>query len=663
MRLAGSRVLLCMALAMSSVSVSAQPLGAATPRDTARLVFITSAEPLTAVDMAGFDVVDSAADGLSATVIAWDWDLTQLETRGLSYDIVESDLESFYAARLATPAELAQMAAASGPSIITPAFGQGSMGGFFTWDEVVSVLDQLAAQHPTIMTAKQSLGLSIEGRDLWAVKVSDNPGVDEGEPEVRFDALHHAREPESMQTLMFYLIWLLDNYGSDPLATYLVEEREMWFVPVVNPDGYEYNKRNFPNGGGLWRKNRRDNVGSSFDGVDLNRNYPFQWGYDNLGSSGSPASDLYRGPSAASEPETQAMTAFMAAHDFQTALSMHTYGDLWLAPLGYASIPPLNDDDYDEVGALATEINGYPYGPAPVLLYAANGVTLDTDHGVYGTMSWTPEIGGFFDGFWPPTSQIIPLAQENLEALQRTALAGGPYLRATGVQFVDEGDGDGLFEAGETIAVIVNGRNSGQGSSAVATASLSTTSPDVTLVTGSVGLGPWAGFSSIDNSATPLRFQINADIPTGASVSIVAALGELGLTEVLTTTFTVVNDWLPSGAGLAGVNGVPSLSAQGALIAAQPGSLDLSAAAPSSPAYLVLGFSQLNAVFKGGVLVPSPDLLLPPLNTDGSGVLMLPFSWPHGVPTGTQLWAQYWVQDAAAPVGFSASNGLVGTAQ
>jgi len=528
MRLPPSAVLLCMALVMSFSPVVAQQPQATESRDTARLVAVTSDVPLTAVDLAGFDIVDSADDRLSAMVIAWSTGLAELQQRGLTFSIVEDDLERFYASRLATPEELAEMAAPSGGSTITPPFGQGSMGGYYVFDEVVAVLDQLAAQHPTIMTTKQSLGLSIEGRDLWAVKVSDNPGVDEDEPEVRFDSLHHAREPAAMQTQLFFLIWLLDNYGSDPLATYLVNEREIWFVPVVNPDGYEYNKRNNPNGGGMWRKNRRVNQGTSAKGVDLNRNYPFQWGFDNIGSSPSPSSITYRGPGPASEPEVVAMIAFMAAHDFGTALSMHTYSDVWLAPLGYTSTLPANNADYNEVGALATAVNGYPYGPGAVLLYPANGITIDTDHGVYNTMSWTPEIGGPSDGFWPATNKIIPLAQENLEALQVTALAGGPFLRATGLQLIDEGDGDGIFEPGETIAVIISGRNSGAGTSNAATASLSTTSPDLSLVTASVSLGSWAGFSDADNSATPLRFQIDANIPTGASVSVVVSVGELG---------------------------------------------------------------------------------------------------------------------------------------
>jgi hypothetical protein len=93
------------------------------------------------------------------------------------------------------------------------------------------VLDQIHAAYPAITTAKSSLGTTVEGRSLWMIKVSDNPAVDEAEPEMRVDAMHHAREPESMQCALWFLLYLVESYGTDPLATYLVNQRELYFVP------------------------------------------------------------------------------------------------------------------------------------------------------------------------------------------------------------------------------------------------------------------------------------------------------------------------------------------------------------------------------------------------------------------------------------------------
>ena len=348
----------------------------------------------------GADIVerDLAPGGLK--VLADDAQLAFLESQGLTTSVEIEDLAAHYAARLAnTPPSLPLTAGQDLGAWLQPPFSQGGMGGYYTWDEVTSVLDQIHAAYPSIVGPRTSLGTSLQGRGIWSVKVSDTPGADEPEPEVRIDSMHHAREPQSMQTSIWYLLWLCENYGTDPLATYLVDERETWFVPVVNPDGYVYNQQQQPGGGGLWRKNRRDN-GNGSTGVDLNRNYPFEWGYDDQGSSSNTGSETYRGTGPVSEPETAAMVAFIEGREFATALSMHTYSDLWLAPWGYIPAYPPNWTEFDEVGTLATEVNGYPHDPASLLLYAANGVTFDYDYGVNGTLAWTPEIGSSSDGFW-----------------------------------------------------------------------------------------------------------------------------------------------------------------------------------------------------------------------------------------------------------------------
>ena len=165
-------------------------------------------------------------------VIARSADLAALDARGIPYQVLTEDLEAFYAARL-VPGGV-EAAGAYG-AWLSPPFAQGGMGGYYTYAEVTSVLDQIHAAYPALTTVKASIGTSIEGRALWMLKVSDNPDIDESEPEVRFDALHHAREPESMQATFWFLLCLLEDYGTDPLATYLVDEREIFFVPVRQP--------------------------------------------------------------------------------------------------------------------------------------------------------------------------------------------------------------------------------------------------------------------------------------------------------------------------------------------------------------------------------------------------------------------------------------------
>ena len=175
-------------------------------------------------------------------------------------------------------------------------FHLGTMGGYMTLAEAYAELDTLKNLFPSLITTKQTIGYSVEDRPVFMVKISDNPNVDENEPEVLYTALHHAREPQGMMQMFYFMYYLLENYTTNPSVQYLVNNREMYFIPVINPDGYEYNRSTNPNGGGMWRKNRRLNTGGSY-GVDLNRNYgPYNyWNAPNGGSSTSPLSDTYRG--------------------------------------------------------------------------------------------------------------------------------------------------------------------------------------------------------------------------------------------------------------------------------------------------------------------------------------------------------------------------------
>ncbi len=605
------------------------------------------------------DVVAFTWDGSGLVLVAQDRDLAALDEAGLPYRIEIPDLEAWYASRL-QPSPVA-LGAVGGS--ITPPFAQGDIGGYHSYAEIGAILDQLAAQYPQYVAPKVSLGLTIEGRDIWAQKISDNPLVDEAEPEVRFDAMHHAREPMSMETTLYFAAWLLENAGVDPLADYLLAEREIWIVPCVNPDGYVYNETTNPNGGGMWRKNRRDNPGS-FDGVDINRNYTYQWGFDDSGSSPSTFAPDYRGPSPASEPETQAMEAFMASRSFRTALSSHSYSNLWLAAWGFDDMFPPDHVDISEIGALATATNGFPFGPAFVILYPANGVTVDQDYGVHDTFSWAPEIGSFFQGFWPQTSDIVPLADSLLEGFQVTALAAGPFVRQRGAVLVDLGDGDGDFEPGETVGVVVNVRNSGRGAG---TASVFATSsdPELSVTNGVESLGSVAAFSAADNAGAPLLLTIDPGATPGTVLDIDFGADWDGPDSVGTKSLTVgvpePGQWTDLGGGSPGVNGVPTLGATGTLVAGQPFQIDLVDAAPTTPMLAWLSFSSTPFAALGGTVHAFPFASQFPRTSDAAGALSEGGPWPAGVLSGTDLWLQFIVQDLSVPAGLVLSNAVTAT--
>ena len=361
------------------------------------------------------------SDGIELTLNQEE--LSRLRNTGLQYEIQIRDLDSYYLNRqspsqneMIKSGEILQSDNVSG-------FSFGSMGGFYTYNEIIQKLDSMRLQYPTLITSKIDLGLSVQNRNIYAVKISDNPDVNESSTEapVYFDALHHAREPQAMASMMYYMYWLLENYGTDPEVTYLLNNREIFFVPVVNPDGYVYNQSTNPNGGGSWRKNRRNNGGSF--GVDLNRNYDYGWG-NNSGSSNDPGSETYRGPSAASEPETQAIKNFVSTINPKIAFSMHSVAGRYLNPYGYTDTT-ISYEIYSEFSSDFAASNNYLYGTVKEMLnYYSSGTTRDYLHSE-GTYCWTPEVGG--TGFWPNQSEIIPVASENLYAMKYLSWVAGAF--------------------------------------------------------------------------------------------------------------------------------------------------------------------------------------------------------------------------------------------
>jgi len=290
-------------------------------------------------------------------------------------------------------------------------FNLGSMGGFLTYAQMLDELDEMQSLYPNLITLKSPISTfeTIENRPIYWVKISDNPTTDETEPEILYTAIHHAREPASMQQLIFYMWYLLENYDSDTEIQSLVDTTEMYFVPVINVDGYLYNESTNPNGGGYWRKNRRNNGDGSF-GVDLNRNYSYEWG--GLGTSDS-YGETYPGTAGFSEPETQAIKWFCEEHEFVMALNNHTYSQLLLYPFGYDDDQPTPDNaTFEAISSLMVSENGY-INQISADLYPASGVSDDWMYGDTSThnkiFAMTPEIG--YD-FWPSISDIIPICKE-----------------------------------------------------------------------------------------------------------------------------------------------------------------------------------------------------------------------------------------------------------
>ena len=314
-------------------------------------IYITKADDIKAILKAGISLDNSKTEIDGIEVILNQMEIKKVANLGYKYTIEIADIQDYYEKQIRLPKEQMpllqqQMKREYG----LKGFEFGSMGGYYTFNQVVAELDSMRLLYPHLISQKQSIGTSVEGRDIWMVKISDNPDFDEDDPEIFYNALIHAREPQSMTSLMYFMYYLLENYGSNPLVNYIVENRELYFVPVINPDGYVYNEQTNPNGGGIWRKNKRDNNNDNTfspakDGVDLNRNFSYKWAYDDLGSSPDSSSDVYRGSAPFSEPETQAIRDFCISHNFQMAFNLHAVWGVIFYPYGYdlTVVPPEPD--------------------------------------------------------------------------------------------------------------------------------------------------------------------------------------------------------------------------------------------------------------------------------------------------------------------------------
>ncbi len=296
------------------------------------------------------------------------------------------------------------------------------MGLYHTYQEMLDELKQREAAYPNICKL-YDVGDTWENRDMWVLKVSDNPAQDEAEPKLFVVGNHHAREIMTVEIPLHFIKVLLTKYATDPDIKFYVDNYEIYFMPMANPDGHVYvENHSESNPSYWWRKNRRDNGGSY--GVDINRNYSYKWGYDDRGSSPTPSSETYRGPSAFSEPETTAIRNLMIAKNFHFALDYHSYGEDILIPYCYDTLEraPNPERAYflEIANGMNTKLNNrYIIGTSiETLRYPVNGGSIDYHYGertekkkIYG---WCFEVNTRSQGgFGPPESYIEPTCAEH----------------------------------------------------------------------------------------------------------------------------------------------------------------------------------------------------------------------------------------------------------
>ena len=360
------------------------------------------------------------------------------------------------AAGFATPKALAR-AKAAGLKIRTTVTLRQRFGAldfpekdaiYHNYKELEADMRSLAARAPDLVSIF-SLGKSTRGRDLWAVRLTKGakgtkPST---KPGIVFMGTHHAREHLSTEVPLLLAKHLVDNRADSEIAR-LLESRDIYFIPMVNPDGVEYDV----DGGKyhMHRKNMAKNADGS-TGVDLNRNYA--WGWGGGGASPNPSDDTYRGPSAFSEPESRAVKAFVEARpNLKVMISYHTFSELILYPWGGS------DEQIPDAKALAAfktmagemgKMTGYTPEQSSDL-YIATGDTCDWAWGAKGIFAFTFELtpksmwdGGFYPGAGVvqrvfqanirPALYLIDLSDDPLRAVKGTSVfASTPASKSSG---------------------------------------------------------------------------------------------------------------------------------------------------------------------------------------------------------------------------------------
>ena len=303
-------------------------------------------------------------------------------------------------------------------------------------DGYAAFLRKVAAENPQLAKLVV-VGHTGQGREILAIKLTQGARgqADGSRPAVLYSAMQHAREWIAGEVNRRLMMWYIQQWrANNTEIKNLLKDTELWFIPVANPDGYQYTFLN--PGTRLWRKTLRDNNGNGTievgDGVDPNRNFSEHWNYDNEGSSGVPSSETYRGPNAESEPETLAMEGTLQSIRPKFQVNFHSFGKWLLYPEGWQTGTPTSDDPiyFALSGNLDNPaIPGFNPGLSSDVLYVTNGETTDYAHLKTNTLAWTPELsdGGSGLGFVFPDNEALVQAEfENTLAfdlsVQKSAL-------------------------------------------------------------------------------------------------------------------------------------------------------------------------------------------------------------------------------------------------
>lgn len=411
----------------------AEPGTSVTRYDSSKLVRveIDSMRDLRMMEHISDDMWSHGVRNNSAEYLVTPEGFALLQESGLPFQVLIQNVQELVDsenARLSTQASL--------PEATAPSF----YADYKTAAQIWYRLESLAAAHPETVNM-WTFGQSIEGRDMRAISISRPAKAGSPCKPVMFvNGLQHAREWINVMSTVYYIEQIMTNPSNDPRIDALLDRMDFVFVPISNPDGFEYTWTTER----FWRKNRRDNKDGTF-GVDLNRNWNYQWGVSlPHGSAGNnnTNSAVYWGPAPFSEPESTAIANLLLQYpNVRAALDVHSYGQLLLHPWGYTPDGSPDDSAFNAIGlAMKADIaalygKNYNHGRSYTAIYPTSGASIDWYYAIGGAWAFTFELRG--PSFAPPPNQILPCAEETFLAMLRFA-----EMTADEFQFIADWDHD-----------------------------------------------------------------------------------------------------------------------------------------------------------------------------------------------------------------------------
>ncbi|MBM3314437.1 hypothetical protein FJY71_01150 [candidate division WOR-3 bacterium] len=361
-----------------AVAVSLVALAAAGDRLLVR-IHLSYPEEVQYLDDLGLDFA-SEAPTADRDAIVTESELAAIRSRGFRVDVVRHN-----------------------PTFVIPA-------EYHDYFETFAVFDSLQSLYPGILRI-DTVGWSLWQHDpIWGIRISDNPSVEEDEPALLYTGVTHAREPLGCEILVHLARYLCANYVSSAQVRRWVDSLDIWLVPILNVDGYQFmfdSAQTYP----YWRKNQRDNNNNgrfdrNYDGVDLNRNFDWRW---TVGGSTTPSSETYRGPYAGSESEVQAWCALSRRELPVFGISYHSYGEVVMYPWRYQGLPTPDEDALQATAQRMAQLIGYTVS-------TTSGSNMSSDWLYARTGQLDVLIETYTDEFIPEPGQIPVVCADNFHA-------------------------------------------------------------------------------------------------------------------------------------------------------------------------------------------------------------------------------------------------------